>query len=1120
MRTFWVTTSAARLGIAHTLSLVGLLVVLSSVAYAATDVTVNPLGGNEPTTAAVNPRSPNIIAVAQGLTVAISTDFGRTFPFSANMPQTAPNPPVYGTIATWNFCGDASVAFDSQGRLFMTYLLCGNDNTAVPPGPQRVDISSFVQQINMTPGPNFGTLTGMAAPVEVTGASQLHSDDKEWIAADTNPDSPFKDNLYVVWTRLDNNTSLVMFSRSTDGGVTWSAPATISLAAEAFAWPSHVAVAANGDLYVAYHSVSDYQSNTCGTAGNSQMFVLRDSNGGTQLAAGTAGGFQKSSFAAPITCNYQGGNPAFAVPGTDFWMQGAFQGFVIPDPLLTSNVYVVFNADPNSNYTTGDPGDVKLARSTDYGQSWAVTTASHGPAGTLQVYPTGAVDQLGDIVITWWDTRRGFRNVGNNFLLDQYASVSRDGGVTFTNDFRISDRPFDPDLNAACRYGSNNNCGTNDGSTPSTLRIGEYNGVAAANGTAYVIWTGNQTPPNPQATPPTLAAGNQTIYFDAFTMLGAFPDAMEPNDSWDPGVVSVLGADGTYHNADLTIHSDTDEDWFKVTALNTGELFFTIDYNSRFADLDIQVRDKFNNVIKTSTAGLDTNNTESIFIPAVASEAYFVRVFAEPGQVPPLNTYDLGIVNTPAPVPFGLTLTSGSSLTKNPTPTILLAVDLNPLSALSFSPDNGTPPLADDAAGYKVEVYRNGDAVGRATPVAGQPGIFAFTFTTPLTEGFNFITARVVVVDNSNNVAAGTLHAVGQGGESGALVVTLDTTAPGAGALGLLDLLASSDSGGVDDDNITTFSTPSFSIQVNEPGLVRIFAASLPGGAPIQVAQFQATTTGVWQVTVQSLSDGVYDMTATIEDAAGNVGPQTAALQVTIAKFSLTLPGLTVNPAGGAVTVDLAARTIQGFASASATSLIGINGIPTVNVNVNGNVLTVNLTNGDDTLSYTPSGPNAGSLALAGVNQTLNVSGSGTFTVKPLDGNDTVTTYGTAAGDTVNVTVKPTIAVQVGSSLTLNMPAAQIEKVGVSTLLGNDAINVSIFDTATASLFVDGGGPTTVNKGNDVLNLIDQSVGKKGTYSNISGGSTPGAGAVVLTFKAAGTSTRVDYVNIEKQTRK
>lgn len=1060
-------------------------------AAAATDVRTG-LGGNEPTTAAVNPLSPNVIAVARGLTVAISTDFGVTFPTTVAAPS---NPPVYGTIASWSGCGDASVTFDSQGRLFFSYLLCGNDA-----GGNRVDISAFVVQINATTGAVVGNT------VEVSGGA-INSDDKEWIVADANPASAFRDNLYVVWTRLDGP-SQVMFTRSTDGGLNWSAPSQLDNS-EGFVWPSHIAVAPNGDLYVTYHS------DTCGSA-TAQMYVLRDTTGGTQFQA--AAGFQKTSFTAAVTCNVQSAG-ASAIPNTTFWMQGANQGFVIPDPVRPGQIYVVANDDPNDDFTSGDGGDVILARSFDNGLTWHVSTISHAPVGTFQGYPTAAIDQLGNLVVTWWDTRRGLTNAAGNLMLDQYATVSRDGGQSFSFDFRVSDVAFDTDLNAPCRFGTLPTCGDADAG-PNTLRIGEYNGTAAADGIGYAIWTGNNgiNPPS----------GNQTTYFDAFSILGAFADAMEPNDSWDPGVASVLGAFGSYNNQNLTIHSDTDEDFFKVAALYTGKLFVRISYNGRLSDLDIQVRDKFNNVIATSTAGLDSNNIETLIIPAVAGEAYFVRVLAEPGQAPPINVYDLDIINTPAPTPFGLVLAVGSdtgsnpldNITNQPLPTILLAVDLNPLASLNFSPDNGTVTLADDAPGYKVEIYRNGTAVGRATPVAGQPGIFTYTFTSPLAEGLNFITARVVIVDNSDAVGGGTVHAVGQGGESEALAVTLDTTAPGAGALGPLDLLASSDSGGIDDDDITTFSTPSFSIGVSLPGLVRVYAQKLPAGANVQVAQFLVLSPSVWQFTVSSLSDGVYNITATIEDASGNVGPPTAPLKVTIAKFSLTLPGDTVNPAAGAVTFDLAARTIQGFVSASPTQLIGIDGIPIVNVDTNAQTLTVNLTAGDDALGYTPSGTNAGSFTLESSGQTVNFINAGVFRVNPLGGNDTVTTYGTAANDAVAVNVNTTLTVQVGTTRALTLPAGQIEKVGISTLQGNDTISVAIFDTVTAFLFVDGGQPTTVNKGHDVVNFFDMSAGKKGTYSNISGGPAEGSGAVVLTFKATGNFTRTDYVGIEKQTRK
>jgi hypothetical protein len=200
--------------------------------------------------------------------------------------------------------------------------------------------------------------------------------------------------------------------------------------------------------------------------------------------------------------------------------------------------------------------------------------------------------------------------------------------------------------------------------------------------------------------------------------------------------------------------------------------------------------------------------------------------------------------------------------------------------------------------------------------------------------------------------------------------------------------------------------------------------------------------------------------------------------------------------------------------------MIGISDIPVLNISTNGNLLTVNLTTGDDSLGYTPSSGTAGSFYLASVGQTVNFSSAGTLTVNPLSGNDTVTTYGTAASDAVAVTVDTTITVQVGTARAVNLPAGQIERVGIATLQGNDTINVSVYDTASAFLFVDGGEPSTVNKGNDALNFFDMSVGRKGGYSNISGGPSEGSGAIVLTFKSTGNLTRADYVNIEKQTRK
>ncbi len=152
-----------------------LLLLLSAGASAGTDVNTG-LGGNEPHAAVVNPQNPSQVAVGQFCTVAISNDFGRTFPItrSAN--------PCSG------FGGDISLAYDSQGRLFVAYLAQqGADN----------ELTVMAGQVANTTTPGPGTFNAVAV-----SADDGSNDDKEWIAADSNPASPFRDNLYIVWTDL------------------------------------------------------------------------------------------------------------------------------------------------------------------------------------------------------------------------------------------------------------------------------------------------------------------------------------------------------------------------------------------------------------------------------------------------------------------------------------------------------------------------------------------------------------------------------------------------------------------------------------------------------------------------------------------------------------------------------------------------------------------------------------------------------------------------------------------------------------------------------------------------------------------------------------------------------
>jgi hypothetical protein len=1039
--------------------------------------------GFEPHNAVVNPQNPAQVAVMRGCQIRISTNYGQTFPIIRNT-----------TITPCN--GDPSMAFDAQGRLFATHLSrqgMGNELTV------------FAGQVADTTTTGTQTYTPIAVSV-----ADGNDDDKQWIAADANPSSPYVNNLYLVWTRF-SGTRRIMFSRSTNQAATWSAPQVISADGEGFVWPSHDAVGPNGDVYVAYHT------DTCGGAGSGTIQLIRDGFGGQNLAAGTV--LQKTEVfgagQATVTCNEQ--DVDTEIPGTDFWLQGTMQPWILPDPVRAGHVYVVANDDPNNAFGNGDDADVVIARSTDFGATFTRSRIDHGPGQSFAVMPTAHIDQDGNIVATWYDNRSGATNGGtgpngnNNFLLELYGTTSRDGGETFTNDFLISDSPFDPDVGAPCRFGNNPNCGTVTGSATLTLRIGEYNGVWTVDGLGYATWTGNNSPP-PGATAP------QTTFFDLFSMLGAFPDTFEPNESIESAVVATLGSDNTYHQRRLTLHTASDVDFFQVIALQSGKLDVTLAFNERIADLAVQVRDSDGTVIATGsqTTVRVGNTVEVITIPAVQGKSYFIDVRdPAPAATPYQTTYDLTVVNTPAPVPFGLDLVAASdsglssfdNVTNDNTPTV--RVNLDTVAAANV-------PLLDAAgvaagnAGYAVALFRDGIFAGYANPVGGtSQSVWEFTYGA-MADGTRFLTARVRVFDPA------TPQANGYAPPSDALAVTIDTVAPAVAAAP--DLVASSDNGGIADDNITTVMTPKFAGTGEPNAWVLIYAS----GA--LVGQGAMTTQGTYEITVNPLADGVYNVAARFEDLAGNVSAPSPALKVTIANQSLTLPGATASgPAAAAVTVNLADGAVAGSPStiagypgiAGATGKIGITGIPTVTFDVNGQALTIVGTPGDDGLIYRPTDPQAGTLTRTGVVQTLNFSSVGSFTLDPAAGNDIATVLGTSAADAITAALNVTSTVQVNGSLTVNLPTANVERLAIDAGQGVDDISATAFDSVNANLLVDGNDPTANPQNADQLTVASGS--PKAKFQQLPGGPTPGSGGVVVSYpQTTGNQTRIDYLNVEK----
>jgi hypothetical protein len=124
---------------------------------------------------------------------------------------------------TYEAGGDPALAFDSQGNVY--YAGLGFNRTSAP-NTVAVNKGTFGGGGQLTWGPpTFINPTTSPAVLN----------DKEWIAADWHVSSPYRDRVYVSWTRFlfnANNGSYVQspifFAYSTDGGQTFSTPTNIS----------------------------------------------------------------------------------------------------------------------------------------------------------------------------------------------------------------------------------------------------------------------------------------------------------------------------------------------------------------------------------------------------------------------------------------------------------------------------------------------------------------------------------------------------------------------------------------------------------------------------------------------------------------------------------------------------------------------------------------------------------------------------------------------------------------------------------------------------------------------------------------------------------------------------
>lgn len=162
--------------------------------------------------------------------------------------------------------------------------------------------------------------------------------------------------------------------------------------------------------------------------------------------------------------------------------------------------------------------------------------------------------------------------------------------------------------------------------------------------------------------------------------------------------------------------------------------------------------------------------------------------------------------------------------------------------------------------------------------------------------GFD-IDVTTVFGDAAHNISARQTDLAGNSsGASGDLTITVDTSAPAAP--GTPDLADGSDTGSSNNDNITSDTTPQFTGSCENGTTVTITSAGIGGLSP------SATCSGgVYDITLNSLSEDSHDLTASQADLAGNSSGASGILEVRVEIPSLAV-SLVNNVGSDAVTTS------------------------------------------------------------------------------------------------------------------------------------------------------------------------------------------------------------------------
>lgn len=359
-----------------------------------TNIQISNTNDPEEVSIIINPKNTNqVVAGANVNNVYASNDGGLTWNVAIL------TDPINGV---W---GDPILFTDTTGDFYYSHL-------SYPPAGSWIDRIVFQKSTDGGFTWSGGTYTGL---------NGTKAQDKEGVAV-----NPANNEIYVTWTQFDvygstasTDSSIILFSKSADAGLTWSTPIRINKYAGDCIDSDNTmegavpTVGPAGEIYVSWVGPSGIVFNKSLDGGATWLPVeinVTNVPGGWDYAIS---GLQRCNGLPVTICDISGG----------------------PN---TGTIYINWTDQRNGTTDT----DVWLVKSTDGGNTWSlpIRVNNDGP-GNQQFLTWMALDQTTGYIYCVFYDRRNYTSGSNQ--TDVFIAKSMDGGNTFLN-YQINEFAFIP----------------------------------------------------------------------------------------------------------------------------------------------------------------------------------------------------------------------------------------------------------------------------------------------------------------------------------------------------------------------------------------------------------------------------------------------------------------------------------------------------------------------------------------------------------------------------------------------------------------------------------------------------------------------------------------------------